>query len=113
MPAPLSYMPMPVHLSAVMLVAGGLFAALGVALWIISRREPAPTQTLAGVGRVSPITFLVAALACLGVAYHLIVYALEADQFRAPWPIALGVASSAVLLSLGVDAVENRRNDSD
>jgi hypothetical protein len=64
---------------------------------------------LAGVGAVSSTTLMVSGLACVGVAYHLVVHSLGITGFRAPWPVALGVAGAAVGLSLAADAIENRR----
>lgn len=95
-------------------VLGGLLVAAGLAVLVLSRRgrgggAGGPRVHLAGVGPLSPITMTVAALAAAGAGYHLVVHALHIPHFRAPLPIALGVAAVAVLGSIAVDAVENRK----
>lgn len=102
------------HIGMILSVSAAiLFIVLGVAAFAVARREDDPRLSLTGIGRVSPSTFFVAALASLGMAYHIIVYAFDLRQFRAPWWLAVSVASLAVLLSLGVDAVENGRSKTD
>lgn len=66
---------------------------------------------LAGVGPVSAVTQTVAALALIGIGYHVVVHAAGLEQFRAPLPVAGGVGIAAVLGSLLIDAIERRRAD--
>lgn len=96
------------------LIAAAAFAGLGIWCMSLSRRDAAeaPLLTLAGVGRVSQITMLVAGLASLWIAYHLVVHTLNlAPDFRAPGWIAVTVAVGAVISSLGVDRLDNRAED--
>lgn len=93
------------------LAAAGL-AAIGVLCFVVSGRGPeasAPAMALPGVGRVSEITWKVAGLASLWLAYHLAVYTFNLPQFRAPAWLAVTAAVGAVLASLGVDRLDNRR----
>lgn len=94
------------------LIAAALLAGAGLWCLALGRRDEssAPALALPGVGVVSQITWLVSGLACLGVAYHLVAYTLNTlVQLRAPWWLALTVAAGAVLASLGVDHMENKK----
>lgn len=110
-------------LRTIMFVLGGVMALASI--WVLwrARRDasaalnddaachapPGPRPwTLRGVGAISTTTRTVIGLAGIGLAYHLVVHAAGWSQFRAPLPVALGVALVAVLASLGVDALEHR-----
>ena len=99
---------MDIH-SILPLAAAAGFAGLGIFAFIAGRREERPRLTLAGVGRISHVTLHVGGLASLAMAYHVVAYALDLTQFRAPWWLAVCIALVAVLLSLGIDAVENAK----
>ncbi|MBL8745480.1 MAG: hypothetical protein JNK58_03895 [Phycisphaerae bacterium] len=90
-----------------------LLAVLGVVAFIAARREERPRFVLAGVGTISHVTLYVGGLAAFAVAYHVLAYALDLKQFRAPWWVAVGIALASVLLSLWIDALENRRDEAD
>lgn len=91
------------------LLASILFAAIGVAgFWRSRPARTGPVVALAGVGPFSHVTFGVIGLASLGVAYHIFVYAFGFAQFRAPLWLAFSAATIAVLLSIAIDAMENR-----
>lgn len=85
-----------------------LFAALGVVAFIAARRDEPPRFSLAGVGRPSHVTLYVGGVAAFAMAYHIVAYSFNMPGFRAPWWLAVSVAVGAVLMSLGVDALENR-----
>lgn len=94
------------------LAAAGLFAAIGIGVLAAPRFRRKPIQvSLAGVGELSPITVLVSGVASLIVSYHIVAYALGVmAHFRAPlWIVFVG-AAVAVLGSIGLDAVDNRRD---
>ena len=91
----------------------GAAGLLALGLWVLRRArglragDEAPSLRLAGVGEVSPVSLQIMGLCCVGVAYHLIVHAFHVPLLRAPWPVAMGVAFAATLLSLLTDAIEN------
>ncbi|HVZ94974.1 MAG TPA: hypothetical protein VG797_10740 [Phycisphaerales bacterium] len=101
----------PITAPAAMVVLG---VTLGLAsLWLLwrARRNPTPAPAwlrLPGLPAPSKVTYLVAGLAGLIVAYHLFVYGAGFDQFRFPLPLAVGVGALAVIASLAVDALENK-----
>lgn len=93
------------------LAAAGLFAAIGVVALAAPRFRSKPIQvSLAGVGELSPITVLVIGVSSLIVSYHIVTHALGVmAHFRAPlWIVFVG-AVVAILASIGLDAVDNRR----
>lgn len=91
--------------------AAALLAAIGIYAFIAARRDEPPPYRLTGVGQISHVTLLVSGIASFAMAYHVIAYALDMREFRAPWWLALTVAAAAVVMSLGVDALENSRHD--
>lgn len=95
--------------------AAGIFAAIGVAVLAAPRLKRGPIRiSLAGVGAMSSITILVAGVASLIISYHIVTHALNvAAHFRAPLWLAFGGAAIAVLASLGIDAIDNRREIED
>jgi hypothetical protein len=96
------------------LIAAAALAGLGIWSVSLGRRdsEEARPITLAGIGRVSEITMLVAGLACLWSAYHVVVHTLNlVPDFRAPGWIAVAVAAGAVIASLGIDRLDNKSGD--
>lgn len=108
-----------VNQTAQTLAVVGAAALLALGLWVLTRArrpnegdKPAALR-LAGVGEVSPVSLQVMGLCCVGVAYHLVVHAFNVPLLRAPWPVALGVASAATLLSLLTDAIENSTRSGD
>jgi hypothetical protein len=88
--------------------AAALLVALGVVAFIGARRDEPSRISLAGVGGISHVTLYVAGVAAFAMAYHIVAYTFGLTQFRAPWWLAVSVAVGAVLMSLGVDAMENR-----
>jgi len=91
-----------------LMVLGAARALAGLAPLILLRTGRAVPLRLAGVGRISIVAQAVTGLALIGVGYHVFVHAAGLAQFRAPLPIAVGVAIVAILGSVLVDAVENR-----
>ena len=97
-----------VAVSGVLVVVGVVFIARAHRS---ARRGQPSGIALAGVGRLSAVTVMVTGLALAGVGYHVGVHALGFVQFRAPLPIAIGVAVVAVVCSMGMDAHDNGRGD--
>lgn len=85
-----------------------LLAVLGVIAFIAARRDEAPGFSLAGVGAISHVTLYIGGVAAFAMAYHIVAYTFNLTGFRAPWWLAISVAVGAVLMSIGVDAMENR-----
>jgi hypothetical protein len=87
-------------------------ALIGAGLFVVLRlRRGAEFQSvrLAGVGTLTPVTQLVIGLSLLGAGYHVLVHALGVmAHFRAPLHIAVGVAITAALGSIAIDALERR-----
>jgi hypothetical protein len=91
--------------------AAGLFAAIGIGALAAPRFRREPIRlSLAGVGEISAITVLVGGVACVIVSYHIVTHALGVlPHFRAPLWIAFLGAGIAVLGSIGIDSIDNRR----
>lgn len=93
------------------LAAAAVFGAIGIAAlaWPRLRSEPIRVS-LGGVGELSAVTVLVGGVASLIVAYHIVTHALGLmDHFRAPLWMAFVGAGVAVFGSIGIDAIDNRR----
>lgn len=98
---------------------GVLLALVGAGLiarreWLVRTLEP----TLFGAVRISVVTCAVAGLALLLAGYHVVVYALEIEDFRLPAPAAaavavLGVAGSVVADWLDTRLAARREGDSE
>ena len=86
--------------------AAAALAALGVGAWRAWRRG-ADTR-LGPLGRLSPPTMAVAALASLGVAYHLLAHTFSWGTLKAPMWIAALVGAGATGLVVLLDALDGR-----
>ncbi len=94
-----------------MLALGAVLVPMSAWLFWRGRQRADDARTalmVPSIGAVSTTTCLVVGAAGFATAYHLVVHALGYTQFRAPLPVALGVAAVAVLASFGADAMENR-----
>lgn len=85
-----------------------LLALGGVVCLALGRRERGPRVRLAGVGPVSRVSACVFGLALLGLAYHVVAHTFSGIHLKAPIGVATGVAVAAMLVTLLVDALENR-----
>ncbi len=94
-----------------LLGAAGLLVAGGALLLDARSSTPKRALVVPGVGRASAVSHAVIGLACLGAAYHLVVHALGLAQFRAPLPVAVGVALVAIVGTLMVDKFEGAGGD--
>lgn len=94
------------------LAAAVVFACMGAGVLAAPRLFRSELRFhLAGVGEVGPVTMLVTGVACLILSYHIVVHALGVmAHFRAPMWMAAAGAAVAVLASLGLDAMDNRRD---
>jgi hypothetical protein len=90
-----------------------LLAVLGVLAFIAARRDEPSRISLTGVGGVSHVTLYIGGVAAFAMAYHIVAYTFGLTQFRAPWWLAVSVAVGAVLMSVAVDAMENRGSRGD
>ncbi len=96
-----------------LIALGIIFCALGIALFIVFRTDALPASLRhSALKNLTPITHAVMALALIGVGYHFLAYAMNWHHFRAPLPIAIGVATAAVVLSIINDILEKRGDKS-
>ena len=92
----------PALLGALLLVAGG-----AAALWAARSRSDKRIM-IPVVGLLSQATLAVVGMSAVIGAYHVVVYALGIEGFRAPPGILLAVIGAAVGISLATDAFESR-----
>lgn len=100
-------------MNTALIALGIIFATLGVALFITFRTDVLPESLRrSALKHLSPITHAVLALALIGVGYHFLAYAFNWTHLRAPLPVAIGVATVAVVLSILNDIIEKRGDKS-
>ncbi len=86
--------------------AAAALGALGVCAWRAWRRGL--VVRVGVLGELSAPTMAVLALACLGVAYHLLAHAFHWGTLKAPMWIAGLVGAGASGLAIVMDAFEGR-----
>ncbi len=90
-----------VGIGAAVLIAGAALTLLARA-----RFEFGPPLRLPRVGEVSEVTLSLSAVALLVLAYHVVVYSLGIEGFRAPMWAVLAGGACVIVGSLLLDAFE-------
>ena len=89
-----------------------MFGAGSVMLGFLRFRTAAFSDIcLAGVGRISLVTWALISLSLMAIGYHIFVHTVGLSQFRAPLWIAMTVSGVVVAGSLMTDVIENRALD--
>lgn len=92
-------------------LGAGALAGLGVCAWLAWRRGSG--AQVGALGRLSAPTMAVAALSCLGVAYHVLAHTFSWGTLRAPMWIAALVGAGATSLAVLLDLIERRSSGED